>query len=76
MAVTHRIALSVLRVSSSTCVSNFQERSLIRWINAEKRAKDYELMHLPEWHIACTEVYRRLSAEKSMLTLTHRDIAL
>ena len=76
MAVNHRIALSMLRVSGSTCVSNLQERSVIREINVEERAKDYELMQLPEWHIACTEVYRRLSAGKSVLTLTHRDIAL
>jgi hypothetical protein len=69
MAVNHRIALSILRVSSSTFVSNLQERSLIREINAEKRAKNYELMQLPEWHIACTELYRGLSAEKSMRTL-------
>ena len=47
MAVIHRISFSMLRVSSSTCVSNLQERSLIREIYAEKRAKNYESMQLP-----------------------------
>jgi hypothetical protein len=36
MAVNHRIALSMLRVSSSTFVSNLQERSLIRKITRRK----------------------------------------
>ena len=76
MSVNDRIALSGLRVSGSTCVSNLQERSLIREKNAENRAKNYECNAAREWHIACTEVYRRVSAEKSMRTLTHRDIAL
>jgi hypothetical protein len=76
MAVNHRIAVSMLRVSGSTFVSNLQERSLIRDDKRGEKSEELRVNAAPEWHIACTEVYRRLSAEKSMRTLTRRDIAL
>ena len=53
------------------------DRSLICEINTAKSGKNWELMQLPEWHITCTEVYRR-RRKKSMRTLhpsRHRLIA-
>ena len=46
IAVSRRIALSMLRVCRSTSVSNLRKQSLIREINTAKRAKNCESMQL------------------------------
>src|ERR1700730_1179145 len=54
IVVSHRIALSMLRVDRAACVLNLRKQSPIREINTAKTAKNWRVNAAREWHLACT----------------------